>query len=508
METLPDELTFMLFDRLDTSDLIRNCMLVCKKWRNLLIYKYKLKELIILGDRIWQNAHSWYFTCKPISIKKTIYCWELNNFKNSSYHNLFFDSPSFIRCFNGLKYLKTYLNEYGFNLEQFNKLPQLNHLEVDNQIYFKIKNVKLTLLNLKILKIIIHKGKLIVDSDKLEILCVNDLRTLELVKPETVKYLELRFYDNTNLAELTNLKVYKNRFINHFDKNVLNKASSSLKEMHLYSNLWVYNFNSNKNIISSIMKQKEDLQRDVDVYFQGVKLGIKKFDDYDDDFNYQSDLYILHKNQDHLEDNLSWIYSIDYNELSDLFDQNLSDAFLTFFRKLNNVQSVFLMGNFNMDQFNLFLTYCPSLFQLSLQDPSTINQRFYDELFDKCPNLMIFEIKKENEVNEAVRLDYNFILDFKLMEKFNTPHEIEMDLAVKILKNLKIIKDLKFENHRNLVSIKRIDDNDRFQMKYGCSRLLTNLQIEQLISKCESIGRKNVKLIRSSYEIRKKIKSF
>lgn len=477
-----EELFFMILYFVDIKDIINSCRLVSKKWSNA-ISRYRFKEMIIYSNSNYKLNHSWFYSWKPINSRNFVCSY--GKYNNHGTPRLFFDSPSTINCFKSLKYFKLFMN--GFNVSQLNSLPNLEHIDLENTLYFS-DTVKLNLANLRVLKMINFNGKLIVNSNKLEALHVYCLKTIEIVKSETVRHIEDCL--SSTYTKFPNLEVYENRRM--VDREILGKMPHKIKEIHLKGD-YSHRFQDSTfyHYFEAILQNRKRFQMKVDIYFQGIR--IEKLINFKLDPQIDN-LRALYECNEHLEDKLHWVTIIDYNSLMQLNNQNLPVSFL---KKLNNIQDLISKGAINQEQFVQFLSFCPNLRSLELSYPG-FNQEFYENLSGNFNALMQIQFE-ENE-----QLNLEFVLKFRLLTDIVCNQNVNAELLESIISKLNVINNFKFVDNSYKVRIFRLDEHQLYDLKYANNRTICSLHKDELVNKFRILKEKFKSKLKSSYDMRKR----
>lgn len=462
MERLPRELMLMIFSKLDLIDLIdKKC--VCKRWLHL-INQINFKELVIINQNRSVDSF-WFHIYKPLSIK----------FMLIDYLNLHhFDYESFRNNFHNLQFFKiNYLIED--NLEQLNHFPRLVHLEIDNLPRLSEDKI----LNLKFLKVFkfqsgLFKGRIIVNSNHLEILCLVNLNQIKPLDLNLLKYIEVDYCNESNqkLDQLNNLEilVYKKIGLNQDFSSL--ELPYNIKQLHFYSYDSVYSqedLNKMRKVFLSILGILMNYQRkglnSLQVFFEGIELFQYKirFEDYGfdlrNDLVYDYTLKLIQKNYDNTADILPEYCNINYIDLENAF-VNIPD---NFFQKFNLITCVYANQSvLDLEKFALFLKNCEKLSRLGLFCLE-LDQKFLDQL---C-NYSMKEFNLEFDLTEENKLiNYEFLFKFNALFKFKTTQNLSLNFIMQLMYKLRFLKDLEFYCSDKLVKIKKTD-KDLYDLKIG-----------------------------------------
>lgn len=447
MNNLPEEIVLMIFNHIHIIDLLK-CKRVNKRF-NHLICQIKFKELVLKrpeGIDFNEKFNCWYHSFKPINLKNTI----IVPWKNNIY-NYFFNFRSFIKTFSQLKKLKINLMCQDFCLYQVNNFPNLENLQVDNQIEIG-ENLELILPNLKILHLGFIDYQLKINSNCLNILSCFELDDVCILNPETVTNLEIETdrLKILSLKKFSNLKVFKVNDFSWLNDDFLDNLPATIKQVHLnypYQNL-------NGVLIEKAKLIFEDNQRrskfeGLKFYLEGVELESRSaFSDY----GFQEErIQLFSKNYDRLEQTLPWFVSFNYSMLLETFKNQLPSSF---FDKFINLQSILTDRTVDENHFLLFLKNCSNLNKLELHYPS-LSQTFYNKLPIICNLIQDFKLKE----NRKLELDYEFISKFKLLKIFQTTHYLSIDLVTDLLNYLNFMLNLRYKIDRDkpLIIERKID---------------------------------------------------
>ena len=141
-----------------------------------------------------------------------------------------------------------------------------------------------------------------------------------------------------------------------------------------------------------------------------------------------------------LEPELNYLSEINYNNLIDYLNyQQFTDLF---FQKFNNIRIIKTKEEINNpDEFLKFLEKLDKLSYIDLYQPH-LNQEFYLK-FSKLKHLIIdFSL-----IETRIKLNYDFLLNFKLLNSLNLTGNLEsFDFFIDLMTKLDILTDIKL-NH-------------------------------------------------------------
>ena len=413
LNQLPDELFHVLFSYLDVSTLLTNCTLVCKRWRGL-IHQMRFKELHFEDyfDSFHRSFNTpltnfWVHLPVPLDPRYQIRTRNRN----------FFNFP-FIKMFEHLKRLRL---TYTFDLAtDFNKLNQFSALEeLQCSIRFNERSeVTIKLPRLRLLDLSFNtsnQSKLTVDAPvKVLIGCFYvDENSLNLARPDILE--EIVFLGNglrLNFAACKNVRIcrdYLQLKPHHFGNTIFSsdhlETFPNLQELHYQcsigsSALISNSFDIAKRKISDALNRNRQQNRDVKIFFQGIRLEVESFlhslrlEEMRDPLALQIEHYEL------LATNLYYYRKCDYSSLEKRFDDSLPADLFSKFTCVNTVTATGTIRHLN--QFAAFLKQCKYLCELEVELDS-LDQAFCDQLHENCFFLkkLVFKDRKKEEGNEG-----------------------------------------------------------------------------------------------------------
>lgn len=480
---LPDLVLFKVFDYLTIDELI--LIRTVSKRLKYLINEYKIKELIV-RDR-HDVDYNWYFTYKPVNLNNSIFIY---------WRNHIYDYPHFRTFFRHCKRMKLRLNN-DFSYDCLDEFKNLEHLEVDNNLYYLYGMAIVNLPNLKILKILIQStdGKLTINSEKLEIICLSRFETIQLVNPQTVRQLQVESYENENLKDLKNLEIFRCNHASNTDS-LIAKLPDNLKEIHAFDFTTLLIRDEELTMINRILEQRSKFQN-LSVYFKSIKINEANIDRNSPNFNnnqIKNKFALLSKNFDSLEDKVSWIVDFEYNLLMNAFNNQLPVNFHNKFVNIHHIETKKKIEDQN--HFYEFLRNCRNLVSLVLDCPS-LNQEFYDKLAD-----IPFFIEHLSLMENEVELDCQFVLKLKLLTDFITNQDLSMQLITDISMKLSYIRrfDLKFEGTQLVVDI---DLKKWFNLVYNIKndrKVWRYLTKDEYLNVCKDLERDYKRVLPASKE--------
>lgn len=469
MERLPDLPLLKIINFLKDENFqeIFKLRLINKHW-SYCINKMNLKELILIDEENeFDNAE--FPTYEPIGLNNLVLCRNVQNF--------FQDNGSTIKIFKNLEYLKV---NCLIDLEQLNNFQKLKNLQIETNLNLT-RDIYLNLPLLEILKFnrcdLREKtesdelSKLVIDSKNLKFLDCKIISHVKLKNPETLIHLEMNKFSQDVIA-FKNLEILKyNQLFTKDTKISKLKLPSKLKEIYFFFIETIYRDTTQwKRMFKDILKQRKKALKDnrnLIFYFHNIEMTERySFDElgfnYRDDFEYVFEYPFIYSNYEILSKNMPTLDYIDYWQ----FERDMNDLLImpemdNLSALLNNIKLVNAGEIVNFEFFAEFLSRCRVLKELMICK-STIDltgemlrfdllldltdTEFSQEFFD---NLVNYHLKKITlTVNEKSKFNFNFLLKFKLLQVFETNLEVQLDLILELLKNLKFLKELKFQNDK------------------------------------------------------------
>lgn len=286
MNHLPNEIIFKIFENLHFQTLIK-CRLVCKRWFSI-VAKIKIKELILNFKFNLPENSFWYSTDRLLNVENRIFENNLN-FLNLNLFN--FEKLELLKVGDKLVCNNHIKMKPKFDFKLLNQIQSLVHLEIPDVFLEIDKEEILSLPNLKVIYIgQVHFGTLILNTPNLEIFASHfGLIRIELLYPEQIIQLQLRFYQNglRRFKNLKILKIYEPELINQF-RNIFRQLSN-LEELHLIGLMDDFiDYDVTCKIIDHLLRQKQNLtDRDLRLFFLDHLLDDdKRFESYGFDNQY------------------------------------------------------------------------------------------------------------------------------------------------------------------------------------------------------------------------------
>ena len=436
IDDLPPEILQEVLRPLSLHDLVR-LKSVCKRW-NLLISQMRIQRLSTGTDL--EIRHRWYHTKQPV--KPCEVC-----------HFELFIVQHPRPILSNLKYLRLnfWVDESDrqkaliFDPNALNAFKQLIQLEIESYeaggLHLKLPNLEILSLNWND-----NTNPVSVDCPKLTILHFSESAEQDQLRVENID--RIRVLDSpflgAKLVRFKNLEVlhcsaYDQAFPDRF-------ALLELKQLRrIYCGYGFGRYDIGEDFdhlqrrLREFMRLKRVLGRtDLQVFFAGLLLIDDKLDDID--FGLESrdnvpfispeQLYMKHYNR--LQDELSFVWKVEYNRLFSLVDVLPKD----YFRRFPELRSVDARCPLNEQHLLVFLRQICFLECFSIEN-SDLSQSFFDCMPEFCWlfNLGLFENDEsasESSAKPELQLDFSFIGKFRGLI-FLT---IERDLSLFALRTL------------------------------------------------------------------------
>lgn len=433
----------LIFKQMNLLALLK-CKLVNRDFRKL-SEQIELNEVIVC-DEIQKSKDHWFHTNDQIDFSRSI---GIGLFQLSL-------SKSFFKLNQNLKRLYLSVDyDRRFNFEFLNNFIQLEQLGIE---FCSEKNLTrdqvINLSNLKILQLhkefstIItsqnqHKIKLTA-PELFALSCSNDsLEYLELAETKTVKHLQTDRYLNV-IESYKCLESFQcndipctDRWENRF-KNILN-ISDSLKRLNLN-----FRYAGGEmcghilRILNHVRQQKIDLnKKELQIYLNGVNF-IDEVQLMQTDLDY---LGFQFRNYHLLTGDLSFAQRLIYERFLQLTIENIPDDFFKKFYKIHTL--IVMVKIIDLDKLILVIKNLNNLTQLHLVNSFIIEQTFFDQLPAICQLTRL-------EITDNTSINFDFILNFKLLGVLRTNQQLPADLifkSIEILKNLHLF-DFRYNDHR------------------------------------------------------------
>lgn len=439
---LPLKLLSAVFKQLSLADRVR-LRSVCKLW-NELLSKVKTKRLSV--DPFLYYKERWYHSNRPC--RESELCTP----------NLFVAQCQ-RAAFTELRYLKLNYRLIDnnnklkdFDLHHLNTFTELVQLDID---YYQAGDLNLQLPNLQIFALRWSKScRLILDAPKLYALRYNEpaeCDLLSVVHPETVRVLDSAMF-GAKLSRFPNLQSI--RYM-HYDPRTIDGDTllslPQLKEVHYDFRITHFepgSFEKMRQALQEFMRERRCLARtDLNVYFLGLQLVADDLGDIDFALEIGRKgsvlpierLYMRH--YDRLQDEMRFVWSVNYNRLFAAAPVLPDDYFNRFFN-LSRVSAACPLDEQHLLE---FLRKVYRLEWLKLYD-SDLSQEFFDCLpeFRSLTRFVMMQTDARRD-GEEIHLDFGFIGKFEEM-RILTLHE---DLSVHSLRSfLPALKHLKRTNQK------------------------------------------------------------
>lgn len=428
---LPPEILCKLFKHLRLSDLLK-LKSVCKFWNQLISYNVKVARLLVDADL--EIAERWCHPNRPFAepelcepdlfvthckrpILSQLKCLKLDN--RREYGNK-------LHCFPAIK---------------LNCFRLLEQLEIN---YLPCEPVKLTFPNLRILSLNWRNSKIDVELDcpKLSVLQYgerDDKDLLRVKQPETIRVLqnEDTFCPmvGTKLIRFKNLEVikYRMRGPDFLDRLTLQNLKQ-LKEIHY--DLIDLEENSDQTIraLKEFLGHRRALGRSkLVVFFVGLQIGKDDLSDIDlgsvvrNEKNLISYEKLHMKHYDRLQEELAFVYEVDYSALISLVGVLPKD----YFRRFSDLRWVKATCPVNEANFLEFIKQCYNLEHFAIHN-CDLSQQFFDQLGRLCSFTNFYLSEDEERRRTETQLEFSFIGKFTRLFHM----AVEKDLSLNSLRTL------------------------------------------------------------------------
>lgn len=423
MNELPDNVLIKIFGFFNLKDLtsLRD---VCTRFRQICESEIKIEELVV-SSRIEDRIGLWSFGDRPIYYKDAI-----------SVRAMFID----IELFNLKQHLKclhirnfTGDSDLQFDFDVLTGFVQLQQLDVDAFLAArKGEKVIICSQSLRVMSTV-PQNSFVLETPNLAIFKCKYLNDMHFVYPAMLKVVEVSDYQQ-KCSDFKNLECLVLEHGGALDPDLL-MTFEQLKELKVHAGNTI-RFVRFRETMNFIFKAKLVLRRlDFRVFIHGVLVNdlnqfVGEFDN-DRPLDYQMGCYM--RNADLLSRNLSYYTSFNWSDLMSIFDHQIPDDFTV---RFFNIRSVTVSGGIK-DEHHLigFLKHVnlESLY-LKQSDPS---QNFFAQL-TACHRLI--KLKIEDSID--LRLNYEFLLRFKLLEDFSTDQYCPdlMRVAALAFRDLKYVR--------------------------------------------------------------------
>lgn len=411
----------------------------------LLCDEVKVTELVI-SDKIEDMKDYWFCSNKKFNHKDAI------NMRTYTTYRSTFKWDKFLKR---LHFKGSYRDYDQLNLNETIGLEQLK-IDLDSDdADLDHDDIDIILPHLKILEIEECASYVSLNTPKLEMLKCYEYELIRLNNPSTVKYVEVIFF-NEATKTLNNIHHLNAEWQFLPNDNIL---SAFPKLTKIECNKFVcYDDDDDVESMASLrhlIKQKGK-RPGLKIYFHSVDMvDTDKVKEYE---FAQSILAFQIQNYDSLCGNIAFDNPLDYNHLMRLVNGTLPDDF---YKKYFNIPSVCVNGAVKSQEHLIqFLKKLDYLKILRLEN-AFFDQKFYDGLNQIC-SLTELTIDGTNSIG-----NYNFLLNFKLLELFYTDRHFRdfRDLPITALfTSLKYFKNTHFYFDKEFIAI------GKFRNVYSFSR--------------------------------------
>lgn len=468
IDQLPELCMRRIFRYLGVRDLTR-CRAVCHLFKyyvdliglsELIVDKLKSSE----SEDYWNPTNYWYLTDRPIQCEDSIR-WEV-------FASL---RPSQFRLNEQLKFLCIHqlISFSDLDFQLLNGFEQLMHLEVQWLEFVRTQTDRkeLILHNLRVLSLrhLIYSD-LFLDTPRLEVLRCDQIGSVELEHPESIRKLESNYAGAIVMAKFENLELFKCEFIDSpgLDRDLLS-SWNRLKELDFdldFAN--DYEREENEAFRLSLLqildrRARSKSREKLKIYLNDVQL--LDADQLEDQDLMEDWPYFQIKNFKLLRDDSRlkvYVDFVDYGQVMRLTEQLCSD----FFDKFPAIRAVDAIGAVDPDRFEWFLKNVNRLEELFLTE-TALGQTFLNKLpsiNDRLTHLAI------GDSTNCVT-NFDFIWQLKRLRNFETNQQFEapLDWAEEAFRRLADFCLFEFRSDTNeRVAIQRdLTSEDSFRLMFN-----------------------------------------
>lgn len=455
-----DKLLIQIFKHINYYELIKNCMIVNKKWKNT-IDQMSFHELSLLNP-VSFFVNNWFHRYKLIDPTNVIILTKPN----------ILNSLSFLNRFKDIELLKIDFPIEGNDLDLncLNFFTKLIHLELSH-IHHLSKPVEFDLPNLKCLAISINHlvnqhQNITVKGDKLKILKCTNLGPYLHVNESSIEYLEV-FSLNDKINQFKNLKILDVSKLTGLNKIIFSKLPNLIELRCYASNLFeledtqsintkfrndgfktFIGLKKGREIINQVVNFKlKNSPKNLKIFLKGVLIDTKFRKKSFAIFNLL-DMCLHAANLRRLDHNLHWINEINYSIFNKCFAKHQIESISKLYFNVQTINCVDPVEKPIL--FSSFLKKFPNLSALTFNKPG-LRSKFYEMLPKITTSIVQFILFESDEI----KINYDFILKFDLLVNFFTTHHLEESFVCEALKKLKLISSFRFVNKNYVVLIEQ-----------------------------------------------------
>lgn len=439
VEVLEIILGFVPFDQL------KNCVVVCKKWKFTVGCLRKFDCLVVYHDTLPVNQR-FFHTNQLVSLQHCI--------KQEAFFRPSEMKRSIYRRFRRL-YIYDHFNNFEHEMipsprrrllcwmfSEPHKLNWLNHLEELHLWMVNLqKKQKLILPNLKTFKVLaVFKHTLTLDAPQLTNLSVFDFENLLLLHPQTIQKLEFKgelLFAGFNLESLVTLSDLKHLLITHLHGGSIDdqtkideiiKFLCNLKEIH------VHYYSALTGFYGMLRRLKEQTNDQIQIYYDGFKMTflINLFHNPRGPFYHP---WVNSKDLDFYLINRSMTSeTLPFKALMYQLVENCREPDFFTARRLIHLEYIVINAVRDERALGNWLKSLDTLIHILFQHP--LSQEFYSNILPaSCPDVEIlrFEFKEE--------LDFTFLLEFQYLFKVEC-YQLTYDLIEVLFTGLAYFKRL------------------------------------------------------------------
>ena len=444
-DQLPDLCLRKIFAFLNLRDLIK-CRAVNRQ------FKYyadlaNVDELVVqrgtssCKGSFQSRCRNWYLTDRPIE------------FENSVSANAFASLKSSPLKLDQLKFLHVHLPSASVDFAILNGLKQLVHLEIKSEKEIGASR-QLNLPNLRVLDVrAFEHGSYVLKTPKLEVLACENIARVQVEHPEAIKRLECQYRgDVHHLMRFKNLESLDCRCIGCDLDGVDLSGWANLKVLDLSVAMECYdeeNYPEFRDSLVAIIRQRAALKRDeLKLYLKDVLLTDEKQLPLDYEIMDYPDAFWFLNHSQLRRDAYPSVNELQYDFLMEL-GVELSDDF---FRRFPAIEYLTAKGPVDRDDFEWFLKRATALRSLTLKN-TLLSQAAMENLPKICSELTNLEVQD----SAGLVTDFNFVLQFKHLEVFETDRQLgSLDVVAKAFQQLEELAVFAFRAGKECVEIERI----------------------------------------------------